>query len=44
VDRKTPAKNGMEIAWPYITGDLLSIVEAQASEKSEVNSVAIRHR
>ena len=38
---ENPGQNGMEIAWPYITGDLLDIVEAQASEKGEVNSVAI---
>lgn len=38
---ENPGANGMEIAWPYITGDLLDIVEAQANEKDEVNSVQI---
>ena len=38
---ENPGQSGMEIAWPYITGDLLDIVEAQADEKGEVNSVAI---
>jgi len=32
---------GMEINWPYFAGDLTAIVEAQASEKGEVNSVEI---
>jgi hypothetical protein len=32
---------GMEINWPYFDGDLTAIVEAQANEKDEVNSVAI---
>ncbi len=32
---------GMEINWPYFDGDLTLIVEAQASEKGEVNSVEI---
>ncbi len=32
---------GMEINWPYFDGDLLAIVEAQANEKDEVNSVEI---
>lgn len=32
---------GMEINWPYFDGDLTAIVEAQASEKGEVNSVEI---
>jgi hypothetical protein len=31
----------MEINWPYFDGDLLAIVEAQANEKDEVNSVEI---
>ena len=38
---ENPGASGMEIAWPYITGDLLDIVAAQANEKGEVNSVAI---
>ena len=38
---ENPGASGMEIAWPYITGDLLDIVQAQANEKDEVNSVAI---
>jgi HK97 family phage prohead protease len=33
--------SGMEINWPYFEGNLLDIVEAQASEKGEVNSVEI---
>jgi uncharacterized protein len=32
---------GMDINWPYFDGDLTEIVEAQASEKGEVNSVEI---
>jgi HK97 family phage prohead protease len=32
---------GMEINWPYFDGDLTEIVEAQANEKGEVNSVEI---
>jgi HK97 family phage prohead protease len=32
---------GMEINWPYFDGNLLDIVEAQANEKDEVNSVEI---
>jgi HK97 family phage prohead protease len=32
---------GMEINWPYFDGDLTAIVEAQANEKDEVNSVEI---
>jgi uncharacterized protein len=32
---------GMDINWPYFDGDLTLIVEAQASEKGEVNSVEI---
>jgi HK97 family phage prohead protease len=32
---------GMEINWPYFAGDLTAIVEAQANEKDEVNSVEI---
>jgi hypothetical protein len=31
----------MEINWPYFEGNLTDIVEAQASEKGEVNSVEI---
>ena len=38
---QSPGASGMEIAWPYITGDLLDIVEEQANEKGEVNSVRI---
>jgi HK97 family phage prohead protease len=33
--------SGMEINWPYFDGNLLDIVEAQANEKDEVNSVEI---
>jgi hypothetical protein len=32
---------GLDINWPYSTNNLLSIVEAQANEKEEVNSVRI---
>lgn len=32
---------GMDINWPYFDGDLTAIVEAQANEKDEVNSVQI---
>ena len=32
---------GMDINWPYFDGSLTSIVEAQANEKGEVNSVRI---
>jgi HK97 family phage prohead protease len=32
---------GMEINWPFFSGDLTEIVEAQATEKGEVNSVEI---
>jgi HK97 family phage prohead protease len=32
---------GMDINWPYFDGDLTEIVEAQANEKEEVNSVEI---
>jgi HK97 family phage prohead protease len=32
---------GMDINWPYFDGSLTAIVEAQANEKDEVNSVAI---
>jgi HK97 family phage prohead protease len=32
---------GLEINWPYFAGDLTAIVEAQADEKDEVNSVEI---
>ena len=38
---ENPGTSGMDINWPYITGDLLDIVEAQADEKNEVNSVEI---
>ena len=33
--------SGMDINWPYFDGVLTDIVEAQASEKGEVNSVRI---
>ena len=32
---------GLDINWPYFDGDLTAIVEAQATQKSEVNSVQI---
>jgi HK97 family phage prohead protease len=32
---------GMEINWPYFSGDLTLIVESQVNEKDEVNSVEI---
>ena len=33
--------SGLDINWPYFDGDLTTIVEAQANEKDEVNSVQI---
>lgn len=33
--------SGMDINWPFFDGDLTDIVEAQANEKDEVNSVEI---
>jgi HK97 family phage prohead protease len=33
--------SGLDINWPYFDGDLTTIVEAQANEKDEVNSVRI---
>ena len=33
--------SGLDFNWPYFDGDLSSIVQAQTSEKSEVNSVRI---
>ena len=32
---------GLDINWPYFQGDLTTIVESQATQKSEVNSVQI---
>ena len=32
---------GLDINWPYFDGDLTTIVEAQANQKDEVNSVRI---
>ena len=32
---------GLDINWPYFEGDLTTIVESQATQKSEVNSVQI---
>jgi HK97 family phage prohead protease len=37
----SPGDSGMTVNWPYFAGDLLSIIEAQANEKDEVNSVQI---
>lgn len=37
----SPGDSGMTVNWPYYDGNLLDIVEAQATEKGEVNSVAI---
>ncbi|CAB4217303.1 Prohead protease, partial [uncultured Caudovirales phage] len=37
----SPGDSGMTVNWPYYTGDLLDIIEAQANEKDEVNSVQI---
>jgi len=36
-----PGASGMTVNWPYFDGDLTAIVEAQADEKDEVNSVQI---
>jgi uncharacterized protein len=38
---ETAPAAGMEINWPYYSGDLTAIVSQQATEKSEVNSVRI---
>jgi HK97 family phage prohead protease len=38
---ESPGSFGMDINWPYFDGDLTAIVEAQANEKDEVNSVEI---
>jgi uncharacterized protein len=38
---ETAPAAGMEINWPYYSGDLTAIVSQQANEKSEVNSVRI---
>jgi HK97 family phage prohead protease len=38
---ENPGDAGMDINWPYITGNLLDIVEEQVDEKDEVNSVLI---
>ena len=37
----SPGDSGMTVNWPYYDGNLLDIVEAQANEKDEVNSVKI---
>lgn len=37
----SPGDSGMTVNWPYYDGNLLDIVEAQANEKDEVNSVQI---
>ena len=37
----SPGDSGMTVNWPYYTGDLLTIIEQQANEKDEVNSVQI---
>lgn len=36
-----PGTSGMTVNWPYFDGDLTTIVEEQADEKDEVNSVQI---
>lgn len=36
-----PGAAGMTVNWPYFDGDLTTIVEEQANEKDEVNSVQI---
>lgn len=36
-----PGASGMTVNWPYFDGDLTTIVEEQADEKDEVNSVQI---
>ena len=41
IGTETAPAAGMEINWPYYTGDLTAIVSQQATEKSEVNSVRI---
>ena len=37
----SPGASGMTVNWPYYTGTLTDVVELQANEKGEVNSVAI---
>lgn len=37
----SPGESGMTVNWPYFDGNLLDIIEAQANEKDEVNSVQI---
>lgn len=37
----SPGASGMSVNWPYFDGTLTDIVEAQANEKDEVNSVQI---
>ena len=37
----SPGDSGMTVNWPYFTGSLLDVIEAQANEKDEVNSVQI---
>lgn len=37
----SPGASGMTVQWPYFDGTLTDIVEAQADEKDEVNSVQI---
>ena len=36
-----PGESGMDVSWPYFDGDIDAIVDAQTTEKSEVNSVRI---
>ena len=37
----SPGDSGMTVNWPYFTGSLLDIIELQAAEKDQVNSVQI---
>ena len=41
IGTESAGTSGMEFSWPYFDGDLALIVEAQATEKTEVNSVQI---
>lgn len=37
----SPGDSGMTVNWPYYAGNLLDIIEVQAAEKDQVNSVQI---
>ena len=37
----SPGTSGMDVHWPYYTGDLRAIVAAQATQKAPINSVKV---